>query len=48
MLLELVGRGIQVDSPNANGSTPLMVACEEGKHEAVKALVELGASLQVK
>ena len=45
MVLDLVGRAASVDISNDNGSTPLMLACELGKHEVVKSLVELGASL---
>ena len=32
MVLDLVGRAANVDISNENGSTPLMVACELGKH----------------
>lgn len=39
----LHGAGFSIEEPDGHGMTPLMNACEGGRLEAVKALVELGA-----
>ena len=45
MVRELIGGDAAIDARDANGETPLMIACEAGHEEVATALVMAGASV---
>ena len=47
LVLRLLDRGDDINVKSGSGRTPLMIACDSGRVEAVKLLVERGADLRV-
>lgn len=45
LILMLVGAGADVNQGDANGATPLFIACKGGKTECARLLVEMGADV---
>ena len=46
VILDLIGRGANVDPLDKSSRTPLSLAIEKNKYSCVRSLVELGADIE--